>query len=185
MSDLTSRPIAAPGGAPVAARRPHELEAHGKIRADDWWWLRERDNPEVIAYLEAENEYARALLEPTAALQERLFEQIKARVQEDDVSVPSRRRGWWYWSSTAEGDQYRTHRRLADPERLLGVADALESARAGRGEVILDENALGAGSDYFALGVLDVTSDQGLMAYAIDLDGSERYRLRFRDLTSG
>lgn len=171
--------------APVAGRRPHLLEAHGDTRHDDYWWLRDREDPEVLAYLEAENAYAAARLEPTAALQQVLFEEIKARVQEDDVSPPSRRGPWWYWSATAEGAQYRTHHRLADPERALTSTAALELARAGGGEPILDENALAGDSDYFALGVLDVSSDQELLAYAVDLDGSERYQLRFRDLAGG
>ncbi|MCU1495874.1 MAG: ptrB [Acidimicrobiaceae bacterium] len=170
---------------PLAPRRPHALEAHGDVRSDDWWWLRDREDPEVIAYLEAENAYADAWFAPLAGLQLQLFEQIKGRVQEDDVSAPSRRGDWWYWSSTAEGAQYRTYHRLEDPERRHDAARALEIARAGGGEVILDENALAGGHDYFALGVFDVSIDHALLAYAVDLDGSERYALRFRDLGSG
>ncbi len=171
--------------APVAARRPHRLEAHGDVRVDDWWWLRDRDDPEVIAYLEAENAYGDAALAGSAELRRRLYEQIKGRVQEDDVSAPGRRGGWWYWTRTTEGEQYGTHCRLADPDRRLDAAGALDAARGGQGEVVLDENALAAGQDFFDLGVLDVSPDDEKLAYAADYDGSERYTLRFRALASG
>jgi len=170
---------------PLPPRRPRELVAHGDVRVDDWWWLRERDNPEVIAHLEAENRYADAVLAPTLDLQQRLFEQIKGRIEEDDLSVPARDGSWWYWSETATGRQYRTYHRLHDPEGTLDPVAALAAARAGSGEVILDENILAGDSDYFALGVFDLSSDHRLLAYATDLDGSEQYRLRVRDLETG
>jgi oligopeptidase B len=174
-------------GGPVAPRREHRLESHGDVRIDDWWWLRERDDPAVLAYLEAENAYTDAVLAPTESLQHELFEEIKRRVQEDDVSVPGRRGPWWYWSSTAEGAQYRAHHRLADPGRALSAGEVLTMARGGGGEqeTVLDENLLAGNSEYFALGIFDVSRDQRLLAYATDLDGSEQYRLRFRDLSVG
>jgi oligopeptidase B len=170
---------------PVAPRRPHRLEAHGDVRVDDWWWLRERESPEVRAYLEAENAYASAVLAPTVELQESLFAEIKRRVKEDDVSVPTRHGGWWYWSANRTGAQYRSHHRMADSESGLDAAGALEAARAGAGEMILDENALADGHEFVALGVFDVSSDDRILAYAVDVDGSERYTLRFRDLEVG
>ena len=138
-----------------------------------------------MAYLEAENAYAEAILAPTAGRQRELFEEIRRRVQEDDVSAPVWRGGWWYWSATREGEQYRSHHRLADGGHTLDARRALEAARSGAGETILDENAVAAGRDYVALGVLDVSGDHEILAYAVDLDGSERYTLRFRDLGSG
>jgi oligopeptidase B len=170
---------------PSAPRRPHRLEAHGDVRVDDWYWLRERDDPDVAAYLKAENEYTAAVLQPTAGLQDRLYEAIRARVQEDDVSAPARRRQWWYWTRTYEGRQYAAHWRLADPDRRLDAAGALAAARSGHGELVLDENELAGDHDYFALGVLDISPDQGVVAYAHDYDGSELYTLRFRDLVTG
>ena len=98
------------------------------MRIDDWHWLRDRDDPAVIAYLEAENAYAEAMTAASAGLRERLYEQIKARVQEDDLSAPARHGAWWYWSRTAEGSQYRVHCRLADPQR-----DPRRRHGAGRG----------------------------------------------------
>jgi oligopeptidase B len=170
---------------PDAPRRPTRLEAHGDVRVDDWHWLRDRDDPAVIAYLEAENRYAEELTAASGALRERLYEQIKARVQEDDLSAPARHGRWWYWSRTAQGSQYRIHCRLADPERTLDAATALVTAAGGVGDVILDENALGQSHEFLHLGVFALSQDQRLLAYGVDYDGSEQYALRFRDLESG
>jgi oligopeptidase B len=154
------------------------------VRIDDWHWLRDRDDPAVIAYLEAENNYAEAMTAASAGLRERLYGQIKGRVREDDLSAPARNGAWWYWSRTAEGSQYRVHCRLADPQRTLDAATALAKADGGAGDVILDENALAQGHEFLHLGVFALSHDQRLLAYGIDHDGSERYALRFRDLTS-
>ena len=177
----SSPPQTAP---PVAARRPIELEAHGDVRIDDWHWLRDREDPAVIAYLKAENAYTEEMTAASAGLRERLYEQIKARIQEDDLSAPARRGAWWYWSRTAEGSQYRVHCRLADPERALDASTALAAAAAGAGDVILDENVLAEGHEFLYLGVFALSHDQRLLAYGVDHDGSERYALRFRDLTT-
>src|SRR3984885_10373754 len=136
---------------PVAPRRPVRLEEHGDVRIDDWHWLRDREDPAVIAYLEAENRYTEAMTAASAGLRERLYEQIKDRVQEDDLSAPARHGGWWYWSRTVEGSQYRVHCRLADPQRTLDASTALAAATAGAGDVILDENALARGHEYLQL----------------------------------
>lgn len=177
---------------PRAPARPVSLVAHGDERIDPWLWLRKRDDPEVIAYLEAENAYTKARLAPTEGLQQQLFEQIKGRIQEDDVTAPWQWDGWWYWSRTDAGRQYSTHCRLADPERRLDARAVLAEAtahQAGTGgeavEVILDGNVLAGDSEYFALGVFDLSVDQATLAYAVDLNGSERFQLRFRDLARG
>ncbi|HXW80912.1 MAG TPA: hypothetical protein VEJ84_15525, partial [Acidimicrobiales bacterium] len=202
---------------PAAPRRPTTHVAHGDTRPDDWEWLVNRDDPEVTAYLEAENAYTDENLAPTLPLQERLFEQIRNRIAETDVSTPMFHRGWWYWSRLVAGQQYPVHCRRADPNKALSAAVVLDAARAALpgagvagdgtpapaspapaseagaveivrphlGEVVLDENRLAGTSDYFALGVFDVRPDQELLAYAADYDGSERYKLRFRDLGSG
>jgi len=172
---------------PAAPRRPHRLVAHGDVRVDDWYWLADRDDPEVLAYLQAENSWCEEAMAPTAALQERIFAEIKERVVETDAEAPVRDGQWWYWSRTEEGLQYRITCRRHDPDRSLDAATVLAEARADRtsGQVVLDENVLAGASDYFALGVFDVSGDHRTLAYATDLDGSERYRLRFRDLESG
>jgi len=173
---------------PVAARQRHVHAAHGDKRIDDWYWLNDRQNPEVIAYLEAENAYTSAVLAPTSGLQEALFEEIRNRVVETDASAPSPHGPWWYWSRTAEGRQYRTYARLRDPGRQLGAAELAERVRRGDidgEETLLDENDLAEGSEYFALGVFDISPDHSILAYATDTDGSERYQLRFRNLAAG
>lgn len=174
---------------PMAPRRPHRIEIPGQQpRDDDWYWLRDRDDPAVRAYLEAENAYADELLAPTEKLQEAIFQEIKGRVVETDADAPVRDGAWWYWSRTVEGQPYGIACRRHDPERRLTAEEVLADARAGRTEleeVILDQNELAAGSDSFALGVFDVSPDHRVLAYATDLDGDEKYALRFRDLTTG
>ena len=197
---------------PVAARRPAAHVAHGDIRPDDWQWLANRDDPEAITYLEAENAYSDAVFEPTGLVRQHLFEQIRCRVAETDISTPVFHRGWWYWSRSLAGKQYPVHCRRADPAKALSVAEVLaaaiaalpgagvagdgtpapmgtglapEKVRPHAGEVILDENVLAGTGDYFALGVFDIRPDHEVLAYAVDRDGSERYTLRFRDLGSG
>jgi oligopeptidase B len=180
-------PTDARPSAPTAPRRPHRLERHGEVRVDDWYWLGDRDDPAVLAYLEAENAYADALLAPEADLRAQLFAEIKGRVVETDAEAPVRIGPWWYWSRTVEGLQYAIFCRRFDPDRRLDAARVLAEARTGQegGVVILDENVLAGDSDYFSLGVWDISFDHAVLAYAIDLDGSERYELRFRDLATG
>ncbi|MGI8750774.1 MAG: S9 family peptidase [Acidimicrobiales bacterium] len=173
---------------PAATRRPHRLAAHGDERVDDWYWMANRDDPEVIAYLEAENAYTEAALGGTAKLQDALFEEIKARVVETDATAPSPHGPWWYWTRTTEGAQYRSYCRLADPGRSGDAAELAAAARRGSlegEELLLDENLLAEGHDYFALGMFDISPDHAILAYATDTDGSERYQLRFRDLGTG
>jgi oligopeptidase B len=181
MSDTTPPALPSP---PAAPRRPHTLEAHGDERVDDWFWLRDRDDPEVRAYLEAENTYTEAVGARTEKLRERVYEEIVGRVQETDVSAPVAKRPYAYFSRSIEGQQYSVHCR-----RSVGV-DGLPDAFAAPGttsgeEVMLDENALATGHDYFALGGFSVSPDQRLLAYSIDVTGAERYELRFRDLSTG
>jgi oligopeptidase B len=158
---------------PAARRVPHELTEHGDVREDDWYWLRNRDDPEVIAYLEAENAYADAALAPLASLRSRIFDEIKGRVQETDESAPVAEGVWEYTSRTVEGLQYALHCRRP---RGCGPETA---------NVVLDENVLAGDHDYFSLGGFEVTPDHSVLAYAVDFTGGERYTLRFRDLATG
>ena len=156
---------------PQAPRRPHVLRNHGDERVDDWYWLRDRDDPEVIAHLEAENAYAEAVLAPVAALRDRIYKEIRGRVQETDETAPVPDGPWTYYSRTVEGSQYVIHCRRP---------------RAGGAEqVLLDENALAAGHDYFSLGGFEVSPDHRILAYSTDVNGGERYTLHFRDLDTG
>ncbi len=157
---------------PRAPRRSRVLALHGDERVDDWYWLRQRDDPEVRAYLEAENAYAAAVLAPTAALRDAIFEEIRGRVQETDESAPIPNGPWIYSTRTVEGLQYALWcRRPRDGH--------------GNSVVLLDENELARGHTYFALGGFDVSPDHRLVAYLTDVDGSERFTLRFRDTFSG
>lgn len=147
---------------------------HGDTRIDPWYWLRDRDDPEVLAYLEAENAYTEAAFAHTDPLRGQLFEEIRGRVQETDVSPPARKGPWDYFTRTYEGRQYAAHGR-----RPAG-------AREGEAEaILLDENELAGDHDYFALGGFAITPGQTVLAYSTDFTGGERYTLRFRDLTAG
>ena len=157
---------------PRAPARPTTLTAHGDDRVDPWFWLRDRDDPEVTAYLEAENAYTDAVLAPTKALQQKLYDEIVARIQETDLSAPVRKGDWWYYSRTVEGLNYGINC------RAFGGPDSEE-------QVLLDQNAEAEGHEFFAVGVFDVSPDHSLLAYATDTTGGEKYTLRFRDLSNG
>ena len=157
---------------PFAPERPKVLEAHGDKRVDPYYWLRDKNDPEVIAYLEAENAYAEAVMAPTAPLQERLYHETIGRIQETDYSAPTLHKGWWTYVRTVEGLDYEIYC------RRRATMDSPE-------EVLLDGNELAKGHDYFDLGYVERSPDENLVAYAVDLDGSERHVLRFRQLASG
>ncbi len=183
-----SGPMTDPPTPPVAPRRPQPLTAHGDTRVDDWYWMRDSDDPDVIAYLEAENDYAEAVLAPLSGLREQLFGEIRGRVRETDAGPPARSGGWWYYTRTEEGRQYPVMCRLPDAGGDLTASQVSARTRAGRPsdeEIVLDENVLGEGQDFLAVGVFDISPDHHTLAYGIDLNGSERYTLRFRDLRTG
>jgi oligopeptidase B len=166
-----SRPVP-----PVPERRPVELKAHGDVRIDDWYWLADKEDPAVIAHLNAENAYTEAMTEATAGLRDRLFEEIVARIEETDLSVPARKGPWLYYSRTVEGSSYGIHCR-----KPAGTGEEAEGAE----EVILDENLLAEGHDYFAIGNLSVSPDHRWLAYSTDTSGGERYTMHFRNLDTG
>ncbi|MGD0392487.1 MAG: S9 family peptidase [Acidimicrobiales bacterium] len=169
-------------GPPTPERRPVRLEAHGDVRIDDWFWLRDKDDPAVIEHLEAENAYTEAAMAGTGALQAELFEEIVARIEETDLSVPVRKGPWLYYSRTVEGSNYAIHcRRPATAAGGPGAGDPPGQRPAGE-EVILDENLLAAGHDYLAVGSLSVSPDHRWLAYSTDTSGGERFTMRFTDL---
>ena len=161
-----------PARPPLAAVRPRFLESNGDRRIDPYYWLRERQNPEVIAYLQAENSYADAVTAGTASLQERLYHEIVGRVQETDTSAATLYKGWWTYTRTVKGLDYELYC------RRRGSMEAPE-------QVILDANELARGHDYFELGFAERSPDENLIAYAVDLNGAELHDLHFRNLTSG
>jgi oligopeptidase B len=166
---------------PAASRRPEILRHRGDARVDPWYWLRSRDDPDVLGYLEAENAFTRDALEHLGPRRERLFSEIVGRVQETDTSAPVRHGVFEYFSRTREGLQYRVHcRRPAGADTLPDPA--VEPGATPGETVVLDENALAQDHDFFAVGDLTTSPDQQLVAFSVDTTGGERYELRFRRL---
>jgi oligopeptidase B len=157
---------------PQAKRVPKVDVINGDIREDDYHWLRNREDPEVTAYLRAENAYADALMEPTTGLREALYREILGRIKEDDVTVPYRRDGHLYYTRTEKGKQYPIQCRKA------GTAEAPE-------EVTLDLNQLAEGHEFLALGAYAVNDDGRLLAYSLDYTGARDYTLYVKDLVTG
>ena len=157
---------------PTAKQVPHTwVRPTGEV-SDPWAWLRDRDDADTVAYLEAENAYAAAWLAPHEPLVQTVFDEIKSRVQETDTAVPVRKGPWWYTARTVEGLDYPIHCR--GPQR--DTADE---------HVLLDENVEAAGHDYFHLGLFELDPAHRVVAWSSDVDGSELYTLRFRDLATG
>ncbi len=162
---------------PIATKHPTETQKHGATLRDDYAWLRDKENPEVTAYLEAENAYAEAEMAPLAGLREELYQEMLSHVKQTDVSVPYRDGAWWYYSRTEEGLQYsiycRKHGGEAGPD-----ADAEE-------RVLLDGNVLGQGHAFFSIGDTDISDDGRWLAYTTDLTGFRQYTLQVKDLDTG
>ena len=174
-----------PATPPVAKQVPFERTHHGDTVTDPYAWLANPKDPEVLAYLEAENAYMSAQTDGLSGLRADVFGEIKARTQETDLSVPVRKGGWWRYARTVEGLQYAIHcrRRVLDGEvRPPMPADG--EPLAGE-EVLLDGNELAADASFFRLGALSVSPDEMLLAYSTDFSGDERYTLRIKDLASG
>ncbi|CAN1213205.1 S9 family peptidase [Tumidithrix helvetica PCC 7403] len=164
--------ISASVTAPIAAKNHHEFEIHGDKITDDYAWLRDKENPEVIAYLNAENDFTEATLAPYTELREQLFQELKSRIKEDDNTVPAKSGNYYYYSKVVAGKQYRVycrkHNSLTNDEELL-----------------LDTNQLAEGESYFSLGAFDISPNHQLLAYSTDTDGSEEYLLQFKNLETG
>jgi oligopeptidase B len=172
---LTTHPAAAqqPQVSPPTAKVvPHRLEAHGHVRIDDYYWLRERDNPEVIAYLEAENAYTDAVMAHTEELQETLYQEILGRIKQTDLSVPVFDNGYYYYSRTEEGKDYPVY------ARKQGSLEAAE-------EVLVDVNQLAEGHGFTSVRSPAVSPDNDLIAFAQDTVGRRFYTIRFKNLTTG
>ena len=172
-------PAVAPVDPPRAEARPHELETHGDVRVDEYYWLRERENPEVIAYLEAENAYVDAALARTEPLQESVFAEIRSRVVEDDSSVPYRDGDYWYYTRYEEGKQYPIHGRRPVDGDVFGGDQAPEAE-----EVLIDVNEIAEGKEYTAVRP-SVSPDHRILAYGVDDVGRRFYTVRFKDLSTG
>ncbi|WP_329427835.1 S9 family peptidase [Streptosporangium sp. NBC_01495] len=168
---------------PTAKKVPSERVHHGDTVVDDYAWLTVKDDPEVVAYLEAENAYTQEATTHLKPLQETLFQEIKGRTLETDLSVPTRKGGWWYYSRTEEGKQYGIQCRVAADGETPPELKAGESLPGE--EVLLDGNELAGDSDFFSIGTSSVSPDGTLLAYSTNFTGDERFTLRVKNLTTG
>lgn len=179
--------VAMPENPPVAPRRPHRREHHGHVVTDEYAWMRDKTDPEFLAYLQAENAYTEALTAGLSSLRESIFSDIAVRTQQTDLSVPDHHRhsdgtAYWYYLRTTEGRDYPSYHRApaADPD---AVPDP-DNPPVGE-ELLLDIEDLARGHDFLTLGVFDVSPDGTRLAYSVDTSGDERYRLCFLDLSTG
>lgn len=157
---------------PLARREPVETVVHGDRRVDHYAWLRQKENREVIAYLEAENVYTDAILQPTEPFQESLYQEMLGRILQTDLSVPYSLRGYLYFTCAEEGKQYPVHCRRVDSAGSLD-------------EMLLDMNRLAEGHSFLGLGAFDVSNDNQLLAYALDTTGFRQYTLHVKNLWNG
>jgi len=157
---------------PMAAVRPHRFDEHGNVRIDQYYWLKERSNPEVIKYLEAENAYTKAVMAHTEALQERLYDELKGRVLQNDQSVPFREGNYFYYTRLVEGKNYPIY------ARKRGSLTAPE-------EIMIDANALAEGKATFLIRAWEVSSGEDLLAFAADTTGGRVSSIRFKNLRTG
>jgi oligopeptidase B len=161
--------VAAP---PIAAKQPKVMTKFGDRRVDPYFWLREKSNPEVIDYLEAENRYTEAVMKPLEGFRGKLYDEILGRIKETDESVPYRRHGYWYYQREVQGLQYPIY------ARRKATMEAPE-------EVILDVNELAKGHKFTSVGLMDVSPDGSKLAYTVDFTGFRQYTLHVKDLASG
>jgi oligopeptidase B len=158
--------------APAAKKVPHETKIHGLALKDDYFWMREKSNPEVIKHLEAENAYTDEVMAPTKALQETLYKEMLGRIKQTDLSVPYRIGDYFYYSRTEEGKQYSYQCRR-------------KGSMQGPEEILLDLNKLAEGHSFLGLGAFTVSDDGSLLAYSTDTNGYRQYTLHVKDLRTG
>lgn len=168
-NDATSNPPLSP---PLARREPVETVLHGDRRVDHYAWLRQKENPEVITYLEAENAYTGAILQPTEPFQDALYQEMLGRILQTDLSVPYGLRGYLYFTCTEQGKQYPIHCRRIDAGGSLD-------------EILLDLNHLTENHSFLGLGAFEVSNDNQLLAYALDTTGFRQYTLHIKNLWNG
>jgi oligopeptidase B len=175
---MTSQP-------PIAKRVPAERTHHGDTFIDEYAWLAAKDDPETIAFLEAENAFTAAETAAQADLASAAFEEIRARTKETDLSVPVRKGGWWYYVRTVEGKQYSVRCRRAVRPDDSGPPISEDGAPLDGEEVLLDGNEVAGASEFFSIGAFDVSPDGSKLAYSADMTGDERFTLRVKDLQTG
>jgi oligopeptidase B len=158
--------------APAAKKVSEKLTIHGDTRIDDYYWLNDRENPEVISYLESENDYRDTMLGHTEPFQKKIFDEITGRIKQDDSSVPYLKNGWWYARIYQEGKEYPVYKRGLT---FVGA----------KASTLLDVNALAEGKDYYSVSNVQVSPDNNLLMFAEDTLSRRIYDLRFKDITSG
>jgi oligopeptidase B len=163
---------AEPLSPPAAAKKPKAMTKFGDRRVDDYFWLRDKANPEVIDYLKEENRYTQEVMKPLEGFRDRLYKEMLARIKETDESVPYRKRGYWYYQREVEGLQYPIY------ARRKGAMDAPE-------EILLDVNELAKDHKFTQLGAMDVSADGTKLAYSVDFTGFRQYKLQVKDLEAG
>lgn len=170
---------------PIAERRPSRREHHNDVFVDDYEWLRDKDSADTLRHLEAENAYTETLTAHLDPLREQLFEEIRSRTQETDMSVPVRKDDWWYYSRIVTGQQYSLRCRVpvSDPDDWTPPVPG-EKANEGE-QVLLDANHEAEGHEFFQLGAFSVSDDQQWLAWSTDTEGDERYTLRIRRISDG
>src|SRR5919106_3623885 len=156
---------------PTAPKRPYEITQHGQTRIDNYYWMRDRSDPEVLRYLHAENDYLEEIMGHTKSLQETLYAEMKSRIKETDSTIPEKKGEYFYYSRMEEGKQYPIYC------RKRGSLDQPE-------EILLDQNDLAEGKSFCSVGALTVSPDGSKLAYSVDIEGGEIYTLYIKDLTS-
>ena len=158
--------------APIAKKIEHKLEKHGDIRIDNYYWLNDRENQEVINYLNEENNYTKSILKPTEDLQAKLFEEMKARIKEDDSSVPYKLNGYWYLTEFQKGKEYPIHKRRKE---------TLEN----NDEILFDVNMMAEGHSYYQLGGISMAPNNQLVSFGVDNVSRRIYTIQIKDLVNG
>ncbi|TDB85488.1 S9 family peptidase, partial [Micromonospora fluostatini] len=171
--------------APVAKRVPSERTHHGDTVVDEYAWLTDKEDPDTVAYLKAENAFTEARTTHLDGLRTELFEETRRRTQETDLSVPARKGDHWYYTRTVEGQQYGVQCRRAVRDGETDPPISVAGAPLDGEEVLLDGNLLAEGHDFFSLGAFDVSPDGRWLAYSTDFSGDERFTLRVKDLVTG
>lgn len=168
----TTMKMTPPSQAPTVKKEAKELTTHGDVRIDNYYWLNQRENPEVIAYLEQENEYTKASMKPLEGFQNSLFEEMKARIKESDMSVPYRKNGWYYYTRFEQGGEYPLYC------RKKGSLEAEE-------EIMLNVNQMAQGFEFYQVGGLALNSSKNVLAYGLDTVSRRIYSINFKNLETG
>lgn len=156
---------------PTAAKKPHQITQHGETRVDEYYWIRQREDPDVLNYLHAQMDYLEKTMQHTRSLQERLFSEMKARIQETDSTVPEERGGYLYYERTEAGKQYPIFCRKKN------TAESPE-------EILLDQNALAEGKVFCSVSGFEISPDGNQLAYSLDVTGEEVYTIYLKDLVN-